>query len=365
MIGLNSGDAIRAVASVDEVITFSISGYAGTNIINADGNVQNVEGDIYLAGANNTALNSLVFRNTHNAEVTLTLFRKKSGGSSIELLEFEMGIGYTLLFDGRKAYMYDASGVIQTAGGGGDGAVSFIDLDDVPASYADEGGKIVAVKDTVDGLEFITVPQGRFIFLPHDTSLFYSNVLYKGPFTAKINGAPTSTSVVYNNDTNENCLPVGTTCGRIVLHNTTKANSRYIVSVDKGTNTITTIGSTDDWENSDNITTQSQLAEGGGESATGYQEMSLTTTNIPVLATGIKLFCYIRETNTLTALQRITLHPYSEFIPSKIVTADCQVLNVYNGITLDTIVIDHKLCIQFREFNGIGFARINIVGYYI
>ena len=42
----------------------------------------------------------------------------------------------------------------------GGGASSFIDLTDTPDSYAGAGGKIVAVKSSVDGLEFIDAPSG-------------------------------------------------------------------------------------------------------------------------------------------------------------------------------------------------------------
>ena len=40
-------------------------------------------------------------------------------------------------------------------GGGGGGATAFTDLTDVPSAYTGDGGKLVAVKATVDGLEFI------------------------------------------------------------------------------------------------------------------------------------------------------------------------------------------------------------------
>lgn len=43
---------------------------------------------------------------------------------------------------------------------GGGGASSFIDLTDTPDSYTGAGGKIVAVKSSVDGLEFIDAPSG-------------------------------------------------------------------------------------------------------------------------------------------------------------------------------------------------------------
>lgn len=46
---------------------------------------------------------------------------------------------------------------MQYWGGSGGGAADFIDLGDVPASYAGQGGKYVKVKSTADGLEFGTL----------------------------------------------------------------------------------------------------------------------------------------------------------------------------------------------------------------
>ena len=39
----------------------------------------------------------------------------------------------------------------------GAGAVAFLNLTDTPASYSDQAGKVVAVKQTEDGLEFVTI----------------------------------------------------------------------------------------------------------------------------------------------------------------------------------------------------------------
>ena len=47
-------------------------------------------------------------------------------------------------------------------GGGGGGASAFIDLTDVPATYAGSGGKVVSVKADVSGLEFTTAAASSF-----------------------------------------------------------------------------------------------------------------------------------------------------------------------------------------------------------
>lgn len=45
----------------------------------------------------------------------------------------------------------------------GSGAATFLDLTDTPASYTGEGGKVLAVKTTEDGVEFITVSGGGLV----------------------------------------------------------------------------------------------------------------------------------------------------------------------------------------------------------
>lgn len=67
-------------------------------------------------------------------------------------------------------------------------------------------------------------------------------------FEAKINGAPTSTTVGYNNDNGEVNLQAGA-----LLHNKTRGNFRNIQSFNTGTNTITTETSTDNWAANDKI----------------------------------------------------------------------------------------------------------------
>lgn len=50
-----------------------------------------------------------------------------------------------------------------SSGGGSGGATTFLGLSDVPSSYSGEGGKIVKVKATEDGLEFVTESAGSLI----------------------------------------------------------------------------------------------------------------------------------------------------------------------------------------------------------
>jgi hypothetical protein len=132
-----------------------------------------------------------------------------------------------------------------------------------------------------------------------------------GPFAAKINGAPSATEVVYDTDSNEdffNGLQSGASWwGRIVLHNTTRGNSRKVVSVDRGTNTITTESSTDDWADDDNITTQSQT-----NTYAGYFDVDLSA-SVPSTWTAILINAVFYDRSGVDqALRDAFFHPYED-----------------------------------------------------
>lgn len=59
------------------------------------------------------------------------------------------------IVEGNRFLTYSNVGTPVSVGGGSGGASNFIDLDDVPGTYAGQGGKVVAVKSSEDGLEFI------------------------------------------------------------------------------------------------------------------------------------------------------------------------------------------------------------------
>ena len=135
------------------------------------------------------------------------------------------------------------------------------------------------------------------------TNLWGQSGLGSSPFTAKINGTPTATSVVYKDDTGENSLNTGSCACRLVLYNLTRGNSRLIDKANITTNTITTISSTDNWAAEDNITTQSQILA----AAPGMMDLDLSQA-IPSTAKAILVQIYIYDTTV--AGQLIRLHVY-------------------------------------------------------
>ena len=84
-------------------------------------------------------------------------------------------------------------------------------------------------------------------------------------FYAKINGTPTTTSIIYDNVASESTLQAGDT-----LYNVTNSYSeRTVVSINTDTSTITTTSSTDSWANNDEIV-----------KSTRVQVLDLANTNV-------------------------------------------------------------------------------------
>jgi len=85
--------------------------------------------------------------------------------------------GYNKLYckSDDKWYTLDSEGNEVELGSGGGGASEFLDLTDTPSSYSGQSGKVVAVKDTEDGLEFTSAAGGASEFLDlTDTPSSYS-----------------------------------------------------------------------------------------------------------------------------------------------------------------------------------------------
>lgn len=135
------------------------------------------------------------------------------------------------------------------------------------------------------------------------------------PFSADIAGAPTATSVVYDGEANENMfngLASGAGYwGRIILHNTTRSNSRKIVSVNIATNTITTESSTDDWANNDVITVSSQT------SGASYFDVDVSD-NVPATTEAIFIFvAFTDKEGNVDANRYVMFHPYEAYNQGK------------------------------------------------
>ena len=163
------------------------------------------------------------------------------------------------------------------------------------------------------------------------------------PFAGVINGNPTATSVIYDGDTREDMFKAMSTYtgsdywGQIILHNTTRSNSRKIVSVDLVTNTITTSSSTDNWADDDVITVQSQI-----NTETRYFDVDISDF-VPATTSAIWMFAVMRDNEgNLDANRYICFHPFSTYTVSKRSMIVSNVANDQNSLIIPLQIIDQK-----------------------
>lgn len=144
MIVLDNGDAIRAIASVDAVVDYTIHGYVGITATQlADGQVTDGEADLYASGADGTVVLGITMVNTHAAAVTVNLYLKPSSGTSRRILSKDMSlnIGYSLHTDGTTVVLVNTQGHVVYSypahhtdhEDGGDDEISIAGLDGEPA----------------------------------------------------------------------------------------------------------------------------------------------------------------------------------------------------------------------------------------
>ncbi len=178
----------------------------------------------------------------------------------------------------------------------------------------------------------------------------------QSPFSGAINGAPTATSVVYDGDTNETMftgLASGADkWGRIILHNTTRGNSRKVVSVDTATNTITTESSTDDWADDDVITCQSQT-----NTTAGYFDVDVSA-EVPATTEAIFLFAVLDDTEGNQDNNRyIMFHPHEAYDNGKREWINANLANLKGQGVYPLKIISQK----FTMYMASGCVTVNIV----
>ena len=182
-------------------------------------------------------------------------------------------------------------------------------------------------------------------------------------FTAKINGTPTSTSVVYDNDSQEDMFAGleaydGTDYwGQIILHNLTRGNSRKIVSVNRTTNTITTAASSDDWANNDDITVQSQV-----NTDSGAFDIDLSD---KVAATDATIFFYVAlvdNSGVDNSLRMVLIHPYESYNNAKQMGLLSVLANQGSTIIMPVKVVDQKITLRMVEGCEDVFIDCRVIG---
>lgn len=191
-----------------------------------------------------------------------------------------------------------------------------------PQSYMRPEVFAVALTANVSGAggtcEALLLTSTITVMASSTSDIHFANAHSSTLFVATINGAPSSTSVVYNapGAGNEDCIvPLG---GPLLayqrLHNTTRSDYRLIVTVNAATNTITTVASTDSWANGDTITIESQTAT----SPLAYKFIDLDfsqQSTVPILARGVIVEAYKEDSG---GASRGHVHPFVTYAGAKL-----------------------------------------------
>lgn len=289
------------------------------------------------------------------------------GKADISLDDLEDGL--LLVWMGTKWF--------DIAAGGAAGATTFLGLTDTPASYVGQALNFLRVNAAVNAVEFQTLL--NYIDGTHLAATFGASAVRmlnlvpgvqsgsalnipnarRSVFNGLINGAPTATTVVYDGDTYEDMfygMPAydGVNYwGKIILHNTTRGNSRKIEAVDRATNTITTESSVDDWADNDVITCQSQT-----NTQDAYFDLDLSdkvTANNPQVM--IALTTQDKE-NTYNVNRQLRIHPYQAYDAGKIAFCLSVLAQDINSVYLPFPIYSQMITVAF--LSGFNDCAITI-----
>lgn len=207
----------------------------------------------------------------------------------------------------------------------------------------------------------------RYVPIPiSNYCLALANVGADSPFTAAINaagsGGLTATNVPYDGDANENMFEGlypydgSTYWGQIVLHNTTRGNSRNIVSVDRANNVIVTTSSTDDWADDDALTVNSPTCD-------AYFDIDLSDFVTTTMA-AINISVYLSDVSAGAASgRRIELHPYVTYDAGKKIQSYNSLASQQSFISYIMPVVSQKICLRFVSHTD-TFMTYRVSGYW-
>ncbi len=116
MICLDNTDTLEGGASVNAVIDYTVHGLVGATFTQiAAGQLSDTDPSVlYTAGAA-VSIISIILVNTHSAAVSVNLYLDPANGGNPRRLipkNLELGIGYSLHYDGSKITVMNASGNI-------------------------------------------------------------------------------------------------------------------------------------------------------------------------------------------------------------------------------------------------------------
>ena len=140
-------------------------------------------------------------------------------------------------------------------------------------------------------------------------------------FVATINGAPSSTSVVYNAPSSGSDTVIKPQSSsnylKARLYNTTRGTYRLIDSVNTATKTITTVSSTDSWASGDTIKIESQTITSGTTAKMIELDATQSAALSAIPATARAAVFEITVFDSSAVNKAVFLHPFETFASSK------------------------------------------------
>ena len=128
MFVLGITDTLEAIASVADKVSYNVSYVDGTTVETTQGLVGSGQTTLHTAAATTRVL-SVSMSNTHTSAITVTLSKDPTNaGTLYHYFEtISLGVKYTLVFDGQRLTVMDASGAILSSfSGWDDGATTEI-----------------------------------------------------------------------------------------------------------------------------------------------------------------------------------------------------------------------------------------------
>jgi len=190
------------------------------------------------------------------------------------------------------------------------------------------------------------------------------------PFTAEIDGSPSNTEVVYDNEENEYSLPDPAgfpQWGKVILHNITRGSSRRIVGVNLATKTITTETSTDNWNDGDVITIGSQTCVDvlPGHDYSRFFDIDLSE-EVPATATTALIELYnCKAGAAVTSWQNnVILHPYHAHSGANERWTTSFPQDWMGIYTFTVSVVEQRICLALSRLHASTLVLLRLRGYW-
>jgi len=117
MICLDNTDTLEGGASVAAVVDYTVHGLVGSTFTNiAQGQLSDTDPSILYTAGTAISVVSVIFVNTHSSAVTVNFYLDPGNAGTPRRLipkNLSLGAGYSMVFDGQRCSVLDASGAIQ------------------------------------------------------------------------------------------------------------------------------------------------------------------------------------------------------------------------------------------------------------